>query len=613
MGRPALILAALLALLDPSAADAQRELRIRSFDALLEVRSDGSLDVTETLRVAFRGEWNGILRDVSVQHATAEGWRRRLSISDLRATDAAGAPLESWRESGEDGARRLRIRVPGARDAERTVVVHYRVGGALRHFFGETAEENYDELYWNVTGNGWEIPIDAVTARVVLPPGAAPHQEAAYTGYAGSTVGEATVTRSADGVGFATTRGLAPGEGLTVAVGWPPGAVTARPTEGARRALAAGRLWPLSLPFLAFLVGFRQWHRHGRDPARQSIVAQFEPPDGLSPAEVGTLIDNQAGIRDVTSTLVDLAVRGYVGIEEEVSTRVLGLIRNREYAFHLRHQQDTSRLQRHEQLFLGALKAHAVPSGRSWAEVRGGVPSGAVGGGAVPIPADPDDARQTRVVRLGDLKERFYTALPGIRTALYERLIERGYYLRRPDSAPAPWIFAGATALMAGIGGAILAAERGMVWVAPGAVLAAGIVSALVLFGFGAFMAARTEPGARAREACLGFREFLHRVESDRYRRMITSPELFERYLPYAMAFGVADRWARAFEGLYREPPGWYAGGSYDGFRVAGFTSDLVRMNSAAQSTLSSSPSSSGSGGGGSSGGGSGGGGGGGW
>jgi uncharacterized membrane protein len=126
-------------------------------------------------------------------------------------------------------------------------------------------------------------------------------------------------------------------------------------------------------------------------------------------------------------------------------------------------------------------------------------------------------------------------------------------------------------------------------------------------------MPARTEAGARAREAALGFREFLSRVETDRYRRMITSPDLFERYLPHAMAFGVSERWAKAFEGLYQEAPEWYAGGGMQGFRPTAFTSDMVRMNSAAESTLSSSPSSSGSGGGGSSGGGSGGGGGGGW
>jgi uncharacterized membrane protein len=135
----------------------------------------------------------------------------------------------------------------------------------------------------------------------------------------------------------------------------------------------------------------------------------------------------------------------------------------------------------------------------------------------------------------------------------------------------------------------------------------AGLIVAI----FGALMAARTEKGARAREAALGFREFLDKVESDRYRRMITSPELFERYLPYAMAFGVEGRWAKAFEDIYREPPGWYAGSGYHSFSATHFSSSMSTLSSSAGSTMSSSPS--GSGGGGSSGGGSGGGGGGGW
>ena len=123
-------------------------------------------------------------------------------------------------------------------------------------------------------------------------------------------------------------------------------------------------------------------------------------------------------------------------------------------------------------------------------------------------------------------------------------------------------------------------------------------------------MPARTVPGARAREATLGFREFLERVEVERYRKMITSPEMFEKYLPYAMAFGVADKWAKAFESMNLQPPTWYVGTSGAPFNVGSFTSSMSSMATTAASTMSSSPSSSGSGGGGSSGGGSGGGGG---
>jgi uncharacterized membrane protein len=122
-------------------------------------------------------------------------------------------------------------------------------------------------------------------------------------------------------------------------------------------------------------------------------------------------------------------------------------------------------------------------------------------------------------------------------------------------------------------------------------------------------MPARTIAGARAREATLGFKEFLGRVEEERYKKMITSPEMFERFLSYAMAFGVADKWAKAFQDIYREPPTWYSGGTGQ-FNAISFASSISDMSSAAASSMSSSPGSSGSSGGGSSGGGSGGGGG---
>jgi uncharacterized membrane protein len=145
--------------------------------------------------------------------------------------------------------------------------------------------------------------------------------------------------------------------------------------------------------------------------------------------------------------------------------------------------------------------------------------------------------------------------------------------------------------------------------ITPLALIAATVASTIIMFVFAGIMPARTQIGARAREATLGFKEFLSRVEEERYRKMITSPEQFEKFLPYAMAFGVADKWANAFRDIYREPPTWYVGTS-GSFNMTSFSRDIGAMSSAMSSSMSSSPSSSGSGGGGSSGGGSGGGGG---
>lgn len=615
MRRTVLLLTAALPLLASALpAEAQeRDLRIRAYDAELAVHRDGTVDVTETLQVEFRGAWNGIFRDLSLQHTTGQGWKRKLKVSGMRATGAEGELLETWEEDGDDGELRLRIRVPGAHDATRTVVIRYRVHNAIRFFYGELEGGDFDELYWNVTGNAWPYPIDRATARVVLPDTVTPIQSAAYTGPEGSSESDAVITLEGGVVGFGSTRVLEAREGMTVAVGWPAGAIATRPSEAAMRRMQTLRLWPLGLPLAAFLFALGQWRRRGRDPEEQAVVVGYEPPEGMSPAELGTLIDHSADPRDVTSTVVDLAVRGHLGIEEEVTTRVLGLLKNRDYAFHLRHPDEVSGLAAHEALFVGALDAHASDSGRSWSEVRAAM-AAAGGEAAGTAVAERPDGRETRVVRLSELKERFYTALPGIRDAIYDRLVERGYYRTRPDRVKAFWIGAGIGAGVVGIGAGVLVAGAMVEWISAPALFVAAVVSAFVLIAFGVVMPARTGSGARAREAALGFREFLSRVETDRYRRMITSPDLFERYLPHAMAFGVSERWAKAFEGMYQEAPEWYAGGSMQGFRPSVFSADMVRMSSAAQSTLSSSPSSSsGSGGGGSSGGGSGGGGGGGW
>ncbi|MBW3570979.1 MAG: DUF2207 domain-containing protein [Gemmatimonadetes bacterium] len=634
MRRALLLIGALLLALAPPAGAQSGDsvIVIHGYDTELLVQPNGVLDVTEFIRFGFSGRWNGILRDLSLQHRNAEGNREKLDLEVVSVTDGRGQPLRMEPEEPDGWTRRLRIYVPGAHDAERTVVIRYRVKNAIRFYFPPDGAQDgaraFDELYWNVTGNDWTMPIARASARVVLPPGAVPTQWAVYTGYAGSRGRDATVQVDSARriVTFTTTEPLAEGEGMTVAVGWPPGAVASRPTEAehqaalrAHRRAEALRLWPLGLPLLAFWLGLGAWRRRGRDPREQSIVVGYEPPDGMTPAEVGTLIDHEAEIRDVVSTLVDLAVRGYVGIEERVQKHLFGLISNTEYVFHLRRpREEWSGLAAHEERFLDALFTSAPTAGEAWDDIRATFAEarrvhesgGEIDREAFSTRLARAGSRPTASVRLSDLQNQFYRSLPGIRDAIYQKLVERGYYIHRPDQVKANWLGLGIGTLVLGMGGAAFLGGAEVRWLAPWALAVGGGVSAVVLIGFGLLMPARTHQGARAREAALGFREFLHKVESDRYRRMITSPEMFERYLPYAMAFGVEKRWASAFDDLYREPPDWYSGTGYGHFRASDFTARMSTLTSTAGSTMQSSPSSSGSGGGGSSGGGSGGGGG---
>jgi uncharacterized membrane protein len=285
-------------------------------------------------------------------------------------------------------------------------------------------------------------------------------------------------------------------------------------------------------------------------------------------------------MRDITATIVDLAVRGYLHIAETENEGFLGLFSSKEYTFTLKKpRNEWSTLKTHERDLLRAMFSGSAES-----------------------------------VSLSNLKNKFYKHLPGLRNGLYGMLVSGGFYTGRPDRVRLLYIVGGVVAggVLAVLGGTIMSA-LGM---QPAAGIVAGILSGLIIVLFGWFMPSRTIRGTRELEKVLGFQEFLSRVESDRLGRMVKTPEMFEKFLPFAMALGVEDNWAKAFEDIYRQPPSWYTGpGGVHTFRPSTFTSSLGVMSTQAASAMSSAPRSSGGSGfsGGSSGGGFGGGGGGGF
>jgi uncharacterized membrane protein YgcG len=603
-----LALASALLLL-PATLSAQRTLVVESFDSELQVQRTGDVVVTETIRARFQGSWNGIFRDLSLAHQTAEGRQERLDVDLESATDDQGQDLRVEVDNRGRWTRRFEIWVPDANDATRTVILRYVVHNAIRYFSEDSEFGHMDELYWNATGNDWEIPIEQASVRFVLPDAVTPIQSSGYTGFSGSTDQDVDITTSGNVVTFTATRGFQPGEGLTAASGWQAGVVT-RPSQASRTASRTTESWPLALPLLAFFFSFREWRRKGRDPEPRSIAVQYEPPTGLGPTETGTLIDHKADMHDVTATLVDLAVRGFVHIEK-VESKKLGLFSSTDYTFHHNTPREVwGALTEPERLYLTGVFRHAGAEsfmgqlasfvGVAEEEPRPGAHREGTGEGPT-----------FESVPMSALKNSFYKDLPGIRKAVYARLVQQRHYSRSPEAVKTRWTAAGLGMGVAGVAGAVWASQSGAAFVSPALLGGGAVAGAVILLVFSRLMPARTVQGARSREAAMGFKEFLERVEEDRYRRMITSPEMFERFLPYAMAFQVEKKWARAFEDMLTDPPRWYSGHGAGRFHASEFTSDLGDLTSAAASTMASSPS--GSGGGGSSGGGSGGGGGGGF
>ncbi|HEX8244475.1 MAG TPA: DUF2207 domain-containing protein, partial [Longimicrobium sp.] len=489
MRRALVLLLTLAAALAAPARLHARDITIRDYRVDAVVNRDGTTDVTETLRVRFDGSWNGIYRDISLQHMTGQGHKARLDIDQISVTDGAGQSLQFWKEKPGSGVRRIRIAVPGAQDAERTVVIRYRVENGVRYFFENDAGGAHDELYWNVTGNNWAFPIEHVLARFVLPSGVDPTQEHAYTGYAGSTGSDAQVDVRGNVVTAEVDRTLAPGEGLTLAVAWPPG-ILPRPTEAQVKAQRLAALWPLFLPFLAFVLMLRAWTKHGRDPRALPVTVTYAPPDGMSPAELGTLVDNSADLRDITSTLVDLAVRGFIGIEEVQEKHLFGLLSSQDWRFH-QLSDSTTGLATHERRFMDALFSGAS-NGPAWGVVKETFARAAAGGGGEVTSDFVDTLPATQpCIRLSELQNRFYKSLPTIRQAIFDRLIERGYYLKRPDEVKGAWIAGGVVLCIAsGIAAGVLG-DQGWAWFDPLAIAVGGIGSGLIILLFGLAMAAR--------------------------------------------------------------------------------------------------------------------------
>jgi len=569
--RCACALALLLAL---AASTSARELKIQQFSAKIFVETDSSLNVTETIEANFIGAWHGLYRTIPIEYITPQGFNYSLFVKLEGATDAAGQPLKV-ESSRERHYLKWKIYIDNATDVVKTITLHYHVQNGLRFF------EDHDELYWNVTGDDWDVPIENASAQILLPSGVMGIRASEFTGSYGSRAQNADVKTTDNVVEVSMLRPLAFHEGLTAVVGWDKGFVTEPGTgELVNEFLASN--WPLFFPVLVFGFMFWLWYTRGRDPRVGPIAVQYAPPDGMTPAEAGTLVDDDAAMRDITATIVDLAVRGYIVIEEKDKSQMLGLLHNKDYVFHLKKgPKEWAGLRSHELVLLAALFANGL------------------------LPE----------VTLSSLENQFYKNLSNIKNSIFDELMERGYFQHRPDYVRSAFVGGGiALGVLFFLIGNSLAQRIGM---APAPFLIAAFLSGVIIVGFGWFMSARTLNGVKALSGVLGFEDFLTHVEAGRLDRTNQTPETFEKFLPFAMALGVEKKWVGAFQNIYSQPPSWYQGGYYNGgFHPLMFVNSLDMMTARANTVLASAPRSSGGsgfGGGGFSGGGFGGGGGGGF
>jgi uncharacterized membrane protein YgcG len=617
------------------------EERILSYRSDIVVEADGDLDVTETIRVVALNQAinHGIFRDFPTSYGgLLNKSRRGFEVLSVRRDGKE----EPWARESISGGVRVKI---GSADTvvpigDHIYVIRYRTTRQL--ILGKDS----DEIYWNVTGNGWNFPIDRAEARITLPSAAKFGTRAVYTGPQGSTAANAEVFGEGPGtIAFRTTTPLGKQEGLTVAAAFPKGVLT--PPTSTQRALewlADWGAWIAGGLSLLGLGGYfiRAWAVAGRGPRPGPVVPAFAPPDGLTPAAMRYVSEMTFDNRAFTAAIVDLGVKGQVHIAKEDGGWFA---------------KDTTTLRR-------------TDLGRAGANVSA-----------------PEAAMRDKLFAAGEtieLKQANHATLQAARTAL-EKGLEAAYsgklflankdwavlgllaipgamlviailaVLFDPSSGPASqvliplaavgligggwWLYGwarqakGAAKILAWIGVAIIGIA-GVMFTFSTVVAALTLGAFAVLlpllmlpFAITAFrwMYAPTPQGRAVMDRIAGFKQYLGITEEHRLDTLHPpekTPELFERYLPYAIALEVENRWADRFAtvlataaaaGAAAHSASWSSGGGNMWDDPQGFADTVGSSLASTLSSAATSPSSGGSSGGGSSGGGGGGGGGGGW
>lgn len=541
----------------------------------IDIRPDATYTVEERIAVTFTEARHGLLRNIPIANDNGKGSVRKIFLSDLSVSDGNGT-LYNFAQKWEDDELRLKI---GDADVtldpgtKKTYVIRYKVENGL-NWFEQSDWSPSAELYWNVTGNDWEVPIGAADVTISFPesPGAKGVRVRAFSGPYGSTVSH-TVTKIAqkdpdeetatliwltpNQARVARVKPLEPHEGITVVLSVPETLIPKPPPM--KQAMYfllpnLGFAMPiLILPFMAIM-----WFLFGRDPSSGPMVVQFEPPDGMSGSAVGAMIDEKVDQRDIAAGIITLATKGYLRIHPKEE----GLIfKSRTADLEIMRNDAGTDLSPFEEELLRRLR--------------------------------------TAGNLVTDLDLRTYVApyLPKLKSSLYQELVDRGYYLQSPETARTLWVVLGVLIIF-GLGFLFTVISPVK---SPLPSVVGGIISFVFVLMFAQGMPKPTSQGAKTLAKVRGFQEFIRRARGNELEWMSQKhPDeaLFEAYLPHAVAFGLTREWANAFMGILHAMPSWYVTPYGTGFDANWFAYDLVNVSNSLGTSASTPPRSSGSSGG---------------
>ncbi|HEY6970498.1 MAG TPA: DUF2207 domain-containing protein [Candidatus Angelobacter sp.] len=629
-----------------AAQDDTADERILSFDSHITLHADGTMLVRETIQVRAAGEQinHGIYRDFPTRYKDRLGNRVTVmfEVGDVQR-DGHAEPYHT--ESISNGVRVYF----GDKDVLvshgiHTYVLTYETNRQLGFF------PDHDELYWNVTGNGWIFPIDVATATVVLPPQITFITGVnGYAGREGERGKDVRASRDSEGNPHFRAENLGPKEGLTIAVTWPKGLI-AEPTRAQKIKwfLSDNRSALIGIIGLLVVLAYYAvvWAEVGRDPKAGTIVPLYEPPDNMSPASMRYLERMGFDDKTFTSAILGLAAKKHLTIEQMKSGTYRLIEKSdanhaaplssdermlKERLFEdgetLALSSDHSAVMRKAQqalstaLHTGMEKTYFVTNSRYvWPGIALTIASALA---VIFSSGGPSPSGQLAVAIFMTVWLSGWSV--GVAALLHA--VVRAWKSARASKAVGGVSAVGITLFSIPF---VLGEIFGICMLA-WALSPVGMLMILLLLGanvlFHHLLKAPTLAGRQLMDRVDGFKMFLSAVDGQRMNTMMPvgqTPELFERFLPYALALGVEQAWAEQFSHVLATvgapghesatySPSWYSGG-FIGSSPAAFASSFSSAFSSAVSSASTPPgSSSGGGGGGSSGGGGGGGGGGGW
>jgi uncharacterized membrane protein len=623
-----LVLGFIIFTLSAGQVKAQEAFTISDFHSDITIREDSSFEVTETIVVEFSQDRHGIYRDLDTQTI-------RANIKNVLNENN-----EPWNYTIEPFDYGTRIKIGDADkliNGRQVYKITYEVTDGIGFF------EDYDEIYWNVTGNFWNTYIQNASATIHLP-GEIKKDDittTCYTGSLGSEANDCTYTAKDNQAEFSVTGELNPYEGLTIVAGFPKGILTEPSSLNISSNVASGSIfvdesdksvceaycsltlapgqhkilikkWGYATPDavnvelspgeskdISFTMSAIRWwkiarllivlffifvaiepiityFRKGRDPHRtKTIIAEYGPPDKLPPVEVGSIVDERADMRDISATIIDLAVRGFLRIKE-------------------------------------------IPGGKLWIFK---IPSEYELTRVTPKPGKPTELSEfedqlikdvfesKEKIKLSDLRFKFYKKLPNLKDIVYKNLVDKGYFPQSPDKTRNRYIIKGIIFFVLSF--FLLFIETALFGTGFSFLF---FINGILTIMFAKAMPQKTEKGVETHRKILGFKLYMNTAEKDRLKFQ-EKENLFYEFLPYAMALGIVKKWSKAFEGVLKNAPDWYEGGTGH-FNAPIFVGNITSVSNQIQSSFASSPRSSGGGSGfsgGFSGGGGGGGGGGSW